>query len=401
MFSTLIDDVGVTTGNVFDLSNTSNFNVRYDGYSTMAFNWNDIQDINGDGKGDLLMAADESDNNGSQTGSVWVVYSKLLEDLGETTGTTKNINSPSSNYSVRYDGVANSHLNESTRTVVADVNGNGENDMIFNSNFTDYNGGNSGSSWIIFDSLLQQYASSSTGNVQWFNNTDTWNIRFDGAAASDELTERFSPLVGDITGDGYGDLVLGTYIADNGYSNSGSAWVLFSTLIDDVGTSTGNVKALSTAGNFNIRYDGAAEGDNVGVHDAHRIGDVNADGHGDLLLGTYKSDNGASVTGSLWVMTSDTHQEMDDVTGLVRSLATSTDYSYRYDGGDAWDEIMYGGGLNVGDVNNDGYDDLLIGAKFDDNNGSSSGSTYIIFSTPPPEYSAGGYVKFEGHVEFE
>ena len=57
-----------------------------------------------------------------------------------------------------------------------------------------------------------------------------------------------------------GDLVLGTYRADSNGADAGSVWVMFSTLIDDE-AGTGNNKPLDVAGNYNIRYDGAAAGD--------------------------------------------------------------------------------------------------------------------------------------------
>ena len=65
-------------------------------------------------------------------------------------------------------------------------------------------------------------------------------------------------LNADVNGDGLGDLVLGSNLADNTSSNSGAAWVMFSTLIDNAGTSTGNNNPLSTAAKYNIRYDGGA-----------------------------------------------------------------------------------------------------------------------------------------------
>jgi len=77
---------------------------------------------------------------------------------------------------------------------------------------------------------------------------------------------------------------------------------MFSTLIDDVGATTGNNKPLSTSTNYNIRYDGGAASDYLTNGGALAIGDVNGDRLSDLVLGAYGADNNGSYSGSAWVI---------------------------------------------------------------------------------------------------
>ena len=143
-----------------------------------------------------------------------------------------------------------------------------------------------------------------TGTNQPLSTATNYNIRYDGGAASDTLIGTDDPSntviqIGDVSGDGLSDLVLGAYLADNNGSNSGSAYVMFSTLIDDVGATTGNNQPLSTATNYNIRYAGSAASDFLTRYGGLYIGDVNGDTFPDLVVGSAFT---SSSTGSAWVM---------------------------------------------------------------------------------------------------
>ncbi|MDP2837832.1 MAG: hypothetical protein Q8O53_00950, partial [Candidatus Moranbacteria bacterium] len=160
------------------------------------------------------------------------------------------------------------------------------------------NGAASGSAFVVFGG-----ASIATGNKPLdVTGTGNYNIRYDGGAASDNLTVYGAIHIGDVSGDGFPDLVLGTYLASNNGANSGSAWVMFSTLIDDVGVTTGNNKPLSTATNYNLRYDGGAANNYLTIYGALQIGDVNGDSLPDLVLGASNADNNGSSSGSAWVI---------------------------------------------------------------------------------------------------
>ena len=83
-------------------------------------------------------------------------------------------------------------------------------------------------------------------------------------------------------------------------------------------------------------------------------GDVNLDGTPDLIVGAFNDDNNGSDSGSARVFSG--------ATGGVL---------FTFDGDSASD--LFGHSVSgAGDVNGDGYADLIVGAYGDDNNGSGS-----------------------------
>ncbi|MEA3357149.1 MAG: hypothetical protein U9Q67_01835, partial [Patescibacteria group bacterium] len=304
MFSTLIDDVGTSTGNYKPLSTSTDYNIRYDGGA--AGEWLiqsgilAIGDVNGDSNGDLILGAYRADNNGTDSGSAWVMFSTLIDDVGTSTGNNKPL-STTTNYNIRYDGGSAGDQLTFSGLAIGDVNGSSNSDLVLGASSADNNGTNSGSVWVMFSTLIDDVGTS-TGNNKLLSTTANYNIRYDGGEANDKLTYDKTLTIGDINGDSNGDLVLGTYYAGNNGVKSGSAWVMFSTLIDDVGTSTGNNKPLSTTTNYNIRYDGGGTGDRLTEWGSLAIGDINGDSKGDLVLGAAYADNIGTDSGSAYVM---------------------------------------------------------------------------------------------------
>ncbi|MCP3686541.1 MAG: hypothetical protein GY861_28210, partial [bacterium] len=121
---------------------------------------------------------------------------------------------------------------------------------------------------------------------------------------------------------------------------------------------------------------GEDAGDESGIS-VSSAGDVNGDGYDDLLIGAYNDEDGGSMAGQTYL-----------ILGKATGWAMDTDLS----SADAsfWGEDAEGlSGYSVssaGDVNGDGYDDLLIGAPSDDDGGSNAGQTYLILGggTPVP-----------------
>ncbi|MDD2943120.1 MAG: FG-GAP-like repeat-containing protein, partial [bacterium] len=367
------------SGNI-NLADPTNYNLRIDGVPEAALTYIRAGDVNGDGLGDLIIAAPDADYGNTDAGSIWVLFSTLIDDVGSSTGNIWRL-SESSTYNIRYDGENSSDMLAYEDTLsIGDINGDGFSDLVFGTSKANYGGGDSGSVWIIFSSLIDDIGLS-TGNVLPLSSGSSFNIRYDGEVGFQRLTAYAALLTGDLNGDGFADLIFGTYSASYNFSSSGSVWICFSTLIDDVAETQGNIRSVANAADYNLRFDGAVNVDNLTHGGSLAVGDVNSDGVADLLMGTYTADNNGANSGSIWVVFSTLIDDVGSSTGNNWALSVAGNYNIRYDGSAANQNLGSSGAISVGDVNGDGNSDLVIGAERADISAADSGSAWVMFST--------------------
>jgi len=304
-------------------------------------------DVNGDGYDDLIVGARFADPNGSNSGSSYVVFGKAAGfaadlALGTLDGTT----------GFRLGGVAADDQSGWSVASAGDVNGDGYGDLIVGARGADPNGSYSGSSYVVFGKASGFAADLDLGALD-----GTTGFRLDGTATSSQ-SGRSVASAGDVNGDGYDDLIVGAPYANASYVVFGKA----SGFAADF--------ALSTVdGTTGFRL-GGVTGDRAGYSVAS-AGDVNGDGYDDLIVGAWRA-NGA--TGASYVV-------FGKASGFVADLALSTldgTTGFRLDGV-AFDDRAGYSVASAGDVNGDGYADLIVGAPFADLTGTVSGSSYVVF----------------------
>ena len=186
---------------------------------------------------------------------------------------------------------------------------------------------------------------------------------------------------GDVNGDGFDDLIVGAHNADGG-GGAGEAYVVFALAggfgVDVGGRQVIDLTSLSAAEGFIIQGD--AGGDRAG-YSVSSAGDVNGDGFDDLIVGAQLGDDGGSNAGEAYVIFGSVGGFGVDVSGRqlidLTSLNASEGFIIRGDtSGDQAGYLV----SSAGDVNGDGFDDLIIGAPFgDDGGGNDAGEAYVIF----------------------
>ena len=177
--------------------------------------------------------------------------------------------------------------------------------------------------------------------------------------------------VGDFNGDGIADLLIG---ARNGaVSNTvrpGTVHVVY-------GQSGGHSGTIDTAalGNSGFTIFGEAVNDDFGVS-VSGAGDFNGDGLDDIIVGAYLNDDGGTSAGEAYLIYGSTNSDRSDITGADLDSLGTKGFAIQ---GAAERDIL---GLSVsggGDVNGDGLDDLIIGARNNDDGGGDAGAAYVIY----------------------
>ena len=164
---------------------------------------------------------------------------------------------------------------------------------------------------------------------------------------------------GDANGDGVPDVLLGGSGNDDGGNMAGAAWLVLGS------SSPGDLDLENADAQFTGQTEGSCAGGTVST-----AGDVNADGFDDLIVGAYSNSGGGSAAGAAY---------------LVLGSASPSDLELasadaRYEGEEVGDEAGFSVSA-AGDVNRDGFGDLLVGAPQNDAGGPRAGRAYLILGT--------------------
>jgi len=239
-----------------------------------------------------------------------------------------------------------------------DVNNDGYDDIIVNAPFKD---SQQGRVYVIYGGPKSSLSDITTPSTTLVAASTGFYIV--GANTGDYFGQ-VARSAGDLNKDGYADIIIGAP-----YYNSyqGAAYVIYGRTT----SSMTNIDLASTAlspASTGFMILGEAAGAYLGWS-ASGAGDMNGDGYSDVIVGAWNIN---TLKGTTYVVYGGETSSMSDLDLATVTLdPASTGFTITGDDGDG-----FGYSVNTaGDVNKDGYDDIIIGSPFEN---SQQGVAYVI-----------------------
>ena len=302
-------------------------------------------DLNGDGYDDIVTAARLADaDSGADAGQAYVFFGPLSGDISMAdAGATLSGEAAGDYAGIAVDGGK-------------DIDGDGTPDLLIGSLNLTEGGVAGGGAYIVYGPPSDMDLSAA-------------DVRLTGTGDDDEAG-RVVALLGDVDGDGTSESLVGARYDDDAGLNHGAAYLIF-----------GGSPASGTLDDGAIAISGEGEQDSAGYW-VSAAGDVDGDGLADALVNAYRADGDAGTNvGVTYLLSSG-----GALAGLTSSLSLA-DADGRFVGEDASDQS--GSCVNsAGDIDNDGYDDFLIGAQHRDlGKDENIGVVYVLTGSPSGELS--------------
>jgi len=166
---------------------------------------------------------------------------------------------------------------------------------------------------------------------------------------------------GDVNGDGYDDVIVGARFYDAGQTDEGAAFVF-------LGSASGVASGNPASAAAQLESDQAEAELGVSVAGA---GDVNGDGYADVIVGALFYDAGQSFEGAAFVF-------LGSASGIASGNPASAAAQLEADQAEAELGVSVAG---AGDVNGDGYADVIVGAHFYDAGQTNEGAAFVFLGS--------------------
>ena len=274
-------------------------------------------DVNGDGYSDVIVGAYGYDNGQTDEGAAFIYHGSAS---GMSIKLVLNLQVPQANAEFGW-----------SVALAGDVNGDGYSDIIVGARSYVHGALTSSQFYKGAAFIYHGSASGLSNSIRAVLKVNQVGPLFGYSVAS----------AGDVNGDGYSDVIVGALAYDNGQTNEGAAFIYH-------GSSTG----LSTTAATQLESNQASAHFGFSVAAA---GDVNGDGYSDVIVGAYLFDNGQVNEGAAFIYHGSASGLSTTAATQLESNQASASFGYSV--------------ASAGDVNGDGYSDVIVGARRYDNGG--------------------------------
>ena len=281
-------------------------------------------DVNGDGYADVVITANGYDAEQTNEGAAFVYYGGPSGLAAEPAWTAHPTDQAYANFG-------------RSASTAGDVNRDGYSDVVIGAPWYDDSQTNEGDEGATF-----VYYGSTTGlslDPDWTATGDRGWAQFGTSVSS----------AGDVDNDGYSDIIVGAYRYTGDYWREGAAFVYH-----------GGPEGLAASPAWSAR--GNQEQAKFGLI-VSAAGDVNGDGYGDVAVGAPSYADGHSHEGAAFVY----HGGPE---GVIASPAWSAEGDQK--------AAAYGFAISTaGDVNGDGYDDVIVGVPTYNDGQTDEGAAFV------------------------